>query len=178
MKFYTRLGLGLALAAATLGLASCEGAYAAATSRTSLDPVASNSYLEGWSIPDLGTPYSNSTTSYTDVGASVAVPDWATKFGDYSGSFIACYSVQASKATSTTGSVGVYINGALDTDTVRTGTFGQAEVLDGCFGVARGSSGAAQTIKLQAKSGDSAAFTITSASLIVWYVKSTPAVPS
>lgn len=103
--------------------------------------------------------YTNATTSYTDItGASVAIP--ATR-GDYSLQYIrVCYWADVTKATSTSGSIRVYANGAGITASVRTVTSAAGQTtLNLCYTVAR-SSAAAQTVKLQGVSGDTATFTI------------------
>lgn len=173
----TRL-TSLALAFGAIIALSSSAAYAVdanAQSRASSDPYTVNMYLEGAVQADLSTPYTNSTTSYTDItGASVSVPVWNGGISggtDQTQGFFACYTVDGSKATSTNGTVALYVNGAVDTDTVQTGTFAAGHAsLGGCWYVAN-TLATAQTIKLQAKSGDTAAFTVNQAALTVFRVR-------
>lgn len=109
---------------------------------------------------DATPAYSNATTSYTAIpGASVTIPvtnkAWAGK------QFIeACYWADATKATSTTGTIQVVANGAAIPASRRSiaSSAGQNNI-SLCYRVAR-ASGLAQTVSLQGVSGDTAAFTI------------------
>jgi hypothetical protein len=110
-------------------------------------------------VSDATAGYTNSTTTPSDItGATCAVPAYD---GDYSKQYIeVCFNADVTKATATTGAIGVFVNGALVTASKRysTSAAGQAD-LSGCYAVAR-SSGAAQTVKLQGVSGDTNLFTV------------------
>lgn len=102
----------------------------------------------------------NATTSYVDVpGVTFSVPATNKQYGYQ---FIrVCYWGDVTKATATTGTVGVFANGAVITASEMTvaSAAGAKAVISQCYTVAR-SSAAAQTVKLQYKSGDTNAFTI------------------
>ena len=111
--------------------------------------------------------YNNSTTGYTDVtGVSVALPATTAPFANQL--LRVCYSADVTKATSTTGTIAVYANGAVIAASARTVGVGQW-TMAACYIVAR-ADGAAQTIKLQAKSGDTAQFTVTNVQMEVWRI--------
>lgn len=167
--------------AASLAFAAIEtpaqATDANAFSRVTSDPFTVNMYLGGAVQADLSTPYTNSTTGYTDVtGATVAIKAWPGDIGGGASSYpqqlwFVCYAIDGSKATSTSGTVGIFVNGALDADTVQTGTFAAGHIsVGGCYSIPN-TLATAQTIKLQAKSGDTAAFTINQASLTVFRVR-------
>lgn len=130
-----------------------------------------NQYLVQARRADLGTNYSNATTTATIVASAsgttaVSVP--ATTF-DYTKQHIrVCYGVQATKATSTTGSVSVFVNGAVLASSTRTIGVVSAPI-SSCTTIVR-SSAAAQTVSLYGVSGDTAAFTISAAYIEVWII--------
>lgn len=116
---------------------------------------------------DATPAYSNATTTYTAIpGASIAVPatnkPWSGK------QFIeTCYWADATKATSTTGTIQVVANGAAIVASRRTIASAAGQNNIGlCYRVAR-SSGAAQTVSLQGVSGDTAAFTVANLQMTV-----------
>lgn len=114
--------------------------------------------------------YTNATTSYTDIaGTEVTVPATSR---DYALQFLkVCWWATATKATSTTGTVRVYANGAGIAASAKTVTFGAAnDSIGGCYFVAR-SSAAAQTVKLQGVSGDTEALTVANAQIAVSIVQ-------
>jgi hypothetical protein len=69
-------------------------------------------------IADATAGYTNATTSATDItGATCALPAYD---GDYSKQYIeVCFNADVTKATATTGAIGVYVNGALVTASKR-----------------------------------------------------------
>jgi hypothetical protein len=117
-------------------------------------------------VADATAGYTNATTSATDItGATCALPAYD---GDYSKQYIeVCFNADVTKATATTGAIGVYVNGALVTASKRftTSAAGQAD-LAGCYAAQR-ASGAAQTVKLQGVSGDTNTFTVSNAQMRV-----------
>lgn len=123
-----------------------------ALSRTDMTTIAS-------AIDDATAAYTNATTSYTDIaGVSFSVP---ATLKQYSKQYIrVCYFADATKATATTGIIGVYANGAIIAASERAiASSAGRSTMSSCYVVAR-SSAAAQTVKLQAKSGDTNIFTI------------------
>lgn len=158
--------LGWALAA--FALIAMPIAASAAVITAPLGRYAPGLVLIG--INSATAAYTNATTSYTDItGTSIEIP--ATR-GDYSLQFVrVCWAATATKATSTTGTVRVYANGAGIAASAKTVTFGAAnDSLGGCYTVAR-SSGAAQTVKLQGVSGDTAALTVANAQIEVYIIQ-------
>jgi hypothetical protein len=110
-------------------------------------------------VQSITAASANSTTSLADIpGVSFSVP---ITNKNYNNQFVeVCYYASATKATSTTGTIGVYANGAEITASERSITSAAGiSTMASCYVVAR-SSAAAQTVKLQFKSGDTAAFTI------------------
>lgn len=118
------------------------------------------------STVDATAGYTNSTTSYTDItGASVAVP--ATNKAWSGKQFIrVCYSADVIKATATIGTIGVYVNGAVVAASERSAPSTLRGNINACYVVARASA-AAQTVKLQGKSGDANQFTVTNLQMTV-----------
>lgn len=112
------------------------------------------------STVDATAGYTNATTSYTDIaGATVSVP--ATNKAWSGKQFIeACYWADATKATATTGTIQLYVNGAAVTGSRRTiaSSAGQNNI-SLCYRVARADANA-QTVKLQGVSGDTNTFTV------------------
>lgn len=108
----------------------------------------------------------NATTAYVDVtGAAVAVAaatEDPTQVASY-GMLRVNYSAILSKATATSATLGVFVNGAIvaDTETLVLQTQGATRV-SGSFLIAR-SSAAAQTVKLQVKSADTNIATVSKA---------------
>jgi hypothetical protein len=119
---------------------------------------------------DLTSAYTNATTSATDLtGTSIVVS--ATKKRYDLQYFQVCWTADATKSTSTTGSVGVYVNGALAAGSTRfIASAAGRGTIGGCYVVAR-SSAAAQTIALQGVSADTASFAVTTASIQVWVIQ-------
>lgn len=71
------------------------------------------------------------------------------------------------KATTTTGTCAIYVNGAIVAATARTiDVAAKQGVISGFYDVANSTTGD-QTVKLQCKSGDTAVFTVNQASLLV-----------
>lgn len=113
--------------------------------------------------------YTNATTGLTDIAeATVAVP---AASGDFSKRYLrVCFSASASKATSTTGTIRVYVNGAAVTASGATIDFAAlGGHLSSCYTVARADA-AAQTVKLQGVSGDTAVFTVSELQMEVWEI--------
>ncbi len=158
---------------ALLALASvalCGPAFAAATviSGPGLG-YAPNLYYYGSVVGDFSTPYTNSTTTPTTLTAmSVSVP--ATKRPFALQYICARWSVDATKATATTGSVTLVVNGAADANTTRyTASGAGRNTISGQYCVQR-SSAALQTVSLQGVSADTNALTVNAAYLEVWNV--------
>lgn len=123
------------------------------------------------------------TTSYEDVaGASVTYP---ASLSDpaYTGELIyACYWATGSKATTLSGTVALFVNGAIVADTAKVVTTASLNgSVSSCYAVApaadqTGNAGSndyleAQTVKLQAKSADTAVFTVSDATLAVFRIR-------
>lgn len=132
----------------------------------------------GRSSPDIrliGTDaatagYTNATTSYTAItGASVSVP---ATFGNYTNEYLrVCYWADVTKATSTTGTIQVNANGAAITASRRTVASAAGQTtLSNCYTVARASA-AAQTVTLEAVSGDTATFTVANLQMEVYLIR-------
>lgn len=160
MKF---LRYGLALAA----LASLPSMASAAQSPPT-DPYTPNLYFEG--VADATAAQTFNTTSYADVALATVTMPALTQ--DYSGDYAwVCYTADAIKATSTTGTIAVYANGAVVAKTAQTvDTAAKNTNLGGCWTIAV-ANGNANVVKLQAKSGDTAVFTINNAELTVWRLR-------
>ncbi len=111
--------------------------------------------------------YTNATTSATDISeATVTVPSRPNRTGatEY---YEACFYAQAIKATSTTGSIDLVVNGSAVTVARRTIDFGTINgVIVGCHTAAVPVK-TSFIVKLQGVSGDTAVFTVSDAHIIV-----------
>lgn len=132
-----------------------------------------NIFLYATREVDLGTAYTNATTTATIIASAsgttaVTVP---ATLRDYSKQYLrVCWRVVASKATSTTGTIYPFINGAAYTTASQAVTTAATNGnLSGCATVAR-SSAAAQTVSLYGVSGDTAVFTVSDAYIEVWNI--------
>lgn len=163
MNKLLRNSLGLAAA----GLIACMSMFGTAQATilfpNNIDYVP-NVRLDG--INALTSAYANATTTATDlVGTEVTLP--ATR-ADFTKQYIrVCWSADATKSTSTTGAVGVYVNGALQAASQRyIASAAGRGAIGGCFTVQR-SSAVSQVVKLQGVSGDTASFAVTTAQISV-----------
>lgn len=137
-------------------------------------PLPVNNYFHGYAEDATET---FATTSYADVvGATVSVPA-ATSSVAYAETnapgtptryvrLKITWAASGSKVTSTDGTCAVYVNGAVLATSARTVPFAAASTMAGVVLVAR-TSDAAQTVKLQCKSGDTAVFTVTNSAVLV-----------
>lgn len=153
----------IALAVLSLGLSAGHAA-----------PLPVNNYFHGFA-EDASETFA--TTSYADVtGATVSVPA-STASVAYAETnapgtptryvrLKITWAATGSKATSTDGTCAVYVNGAVLATTARVVPTAAASTMAGVVLVAR-TSDAAQTVKLQCKSGDTAVFTVTNSALLV-----------
>lgn len=108
--------------------------------------------------------YANSTTSATDIaGATVTVPRTLIP-GQF---YRVCYWADAGKATSTTGTIGLNVNGSAVTAAARqiASTAGRGTIAM-CYVAARPTN-SAFIVKLTGVSGDTAAFTVYNAQMSV-----------
>lgn len=129
-----------------------------------------------WAVNDATAAQTFATTSYADLAGSplttflpvrdpntVGAPGQPTIIDFIHVSF----SMDVSKATATTGTCGVFANGALVTKTARTVSVGAGQVsMNGDFYIPNTTTGV-QTIKLQCKSGDTNVFTVNNAHEII-----------
>lgn len=112
------------------------------------------------------------TTSYADLAAAtvsfVPVRDPTVPAGTAKDDLIKItWSADVIKATSTTGTCAVYVNGAVVAASARTiDVAAKQGVIGGTLMVVNSTVGT-QTVKLQCKSGDTAVFTVNNAHLIV-----------
>lgn len=113
----------------------------------------------------VSATYTNSTTTASDVtDLSVTVPASIIAPGYQ---FVeACYTVQASKATATTGSTSLLVNGVAQASAGRTIPVTTGATMAACHYVARPTA-AAFAVTVRGVSGDTNAFTITQGSLSV-----------
>lgn len=145
------------LMAGLLALGVASPAFATDVINTTADNYSPN--ISVLCVTNATAGYTNSTVTPSDItGASCAVPAFN---GDFAKGFIrTCFYADATKATATTGAIGVFVNGALVTASKRfiSSAAGQGD-LQGCYTVAR-ADGNAQTVKLQGVSGDTNLFTV------------------
>lgn len=139
-----------------------------------LPPGSSNPDVRLVAVDTATAGYTNATTSYTTVtGISFSVP--ATRYNYTTEYLRVCYWADVTKATSTTGTIQVNANGAAITASRRTVNFGAGQTaLSNCYTVARASA-AAQTVTLEAVSGDTATFTIANLQAELYIVRVLPA---
>lgn len=172
MKLSRSLG-SLALAVCVAGavsfalLAHPHHAIASATHTLPTDPASPNLYLEG--VVDATASSTFATTSYADLPAATVTMPAVTydNAGDYA---YVCYSADVIKATTTTGTLAIWINGAVVAKTARTiDVAAKQGTMGGCFTLAL-TAQTANIVKLQGKSGDTATFTVNNAELTVWRV--------
>lgn len=154
------IGAGLALSA---GLFAVNAA-----------PLPVNNYFHGYA-EDASETFA--TTSYADVtGATVSVPasTAAVAYAETNAPgtptryvrLKITWAATGSKATTLTGTCAVYVNGAVLATTARIIDVAAQGTMSGVVLVAR-TSDAAQTVKLQCKSADTAVFTVTNSALLV-----------
>lgn len=112
------------------------------------------------------TDYVNSTVTPSDIAeATVTVP--ASKMSGATEYVESCFYAQAIKATSTTGTITVFVNGVSQTLAARTiASSAGANSLGGCYVMARPVK-TSFVVKLQGVSGDTAAFTVNDVQLVV-----------
>lgn len=149
------------------------------------DPGIPNIYPECDADATTGQTYA--TTSYADVtlascafvphrndptGAALQAAILSTSTTGYADQIWVSYSVDATKATSTTGTCAVYANGAIVALTARTLGVGEDSI--NWEGFIPNTTVGSQTVKLQCKSGDTATLTVNFAHLIVWDVMRFP----
>lgn len=129
-----------------------------------------NQFLMAYRVVDLSTTYTNATTTPTIISSAsgttaVSIP---ATLGDYAKQYFRiCYSVDATKATGTTGSVLIFANAATIAASKRFLSSTLEGTISGCYTVAR-SSAAAQTISLYGVSADTSIFTVSAAYIEVW----------
>lgn len=157
----------LALAGCALAASPAFAAPTVITGPGLAYPV--NLHLVGTVTGDLATPYTNATTTPSIVtGMTVAVP--ATLRPYQLQTLCVRWSADATKATSTTGSIGIGLNAAVDATSYRyTASSAGRNALNGSYCVARPSA-AAITVSLYGVSADSGVFTVNNAFLEVWNV--------
>lgn len=156
----------LKIALAVVAMATPVMAQAAAViSMTRPGAVNETSYQ---SAQAAATDYTNATTGLTDISeATVTVPSRSAGFSGATEYYEACFYAQAIKATSTTGSIALLVNGSEVTIARRTIDFGTINgVVVGCHTAATPTK-ASFVVKLQGVSGDTATFTVSDAHLIV-----------
>lgn len=159
---------------AAIALCLTAGAFAVSTSPALAAPLPVNTYFHGYAED---ATESFATTSYADVvSATVSVPaaTGAVAYNETNAPgtptryvrLKITWTATGSKATATTGTCGVYVNGAVLATTERSVATAAASTMAGVTLVAR-TSNAAQTVKLQCKSGDTNVFTVTNTALLV-----------
>lgn len=128
-----------------------------------------------WAVKDATASQTFATTSYADLAAATTS---FTPFADPNaiyapGSFVptdwihVSFSMDVQKATATTGTCGIFVNGALLAKTARTVNSGAGQVaMNGDFYIPNTTTGT-QTVKLQCKSGDTNVFTVNNAHMVV-----------
>lgn len=128
-----------------------------------------------WAVMDATATQTFATTAFADLAnTSVAFTPAADPnrleapgtnlWPDY---IHVSFSMDVSKATATTGSCGVFVNGAELAKTTRTVSSAASQVsMNGDFYIPNSTTGV-QTVKLQCKSGDTNVFTVTNAHMIV-----------
>lgn len=115
------------------------------------------------------------TTSYADLPAATVtfnpMVDPTVRVypgGPYNTDYvIASFSADVSKATSTTGTCALYVNGAILAKTARTVTTGAGQSSISFAYTVPNTLATSQTVKVQCKSGDTAVFTVNNANLVV-----------
>lgn len=165
MKLSHRIAL---VAAALLGCLALAGP-ASATHTIPTDPYNVDFRLEG--VADATAASTFATTSLADLaGATVTMPSIGIR--DFAGDYAyVCYTADVIKATATTGSLEVWINGAVVAKTLRTvDTAAKNTTIGGCWLLAL-SAGTSNVVKLQGKSGDTNTFTVNQAELTVFRVR-------
>lgn len=131
----------------------------AAHSTTIVTTGANQHTVLSYGVEDVTTNYTNSTTTASDVtGLSITVP--ATNYAIGGQFYKACFDLDANKATATTGTVTLSVNGSDVTASARTiATAGGRGTLSSCFVGARPTA-SAFVVKLRGVSGDTNVFTI------------------
>lgn len=165
MRLFKHMIAGLALACSVLASTPLMAAAVVITAPGLA--FVPNTYWMGSVTGDFSTPYTNSTTTPSALtGMSVVIPATKRSFGlQY---VCARWSVDATKATSTTGSVTLAVNGAADANSTRyTASSAGRNTISGAYCVLR-TSAAAQTVALNGVSADTAALTVNAAYLEVW----------
>lgn len=110
------------------------------------------------------------TTSYADLaGTAITFVPTVNDPTQMASSYVmVSFELQGSKATATTGTCGVFINGAVSATTTATiNVAGVDESFGGVYLVPNTTVGS-QTVKVQCKSGDTNVFTVAKGQLVVW----------
>lgn len=162
-EFLSKNRYGLALIAICLG---ALGIVSAASAAPIVAVTRSQPANTSFAIAEATANYANSTVTASDItAATVTVPASKTKGAtEY---YRACFWADAGKATSTTGTISLVVNGS--TVTAASRVFNTAAVrgsVSNCFVGARPTT-ASFIVKLQGVSGDTAAFTVYNAQLLV-----------
>lgn len=153
MKLFNRIGAALALVAASLMVCAVP-----ASATTIITPTSAQETVVAAGTVDVTTNYTNSTTTASDVtGLSITVP--ATI---YSGNqfYRACYWLDAVKATATSGTVTLNVNGSDVTNSARqTQSPARRQTMNTCF-VGPRPTDASFIVKLRGVSEDTNTLTI------------------
>lgn len=151
MKFIPRLVLALA------ALIAIPSTAALATTVVSTKSAQETTLTQG--IVDVTSNYTNSTTTASDVtGLSVTVP--ASNYSLTGQFYRACFSLEAGKATATSGTLTVNVNGSDVTASARQiqSSAGRGSVVN-CYVAARPTA-SAFVVKVRGVSADTNVFTV------------------
>lgn len=157
--------------ATLVGLALAVGTMFAASHAA---PLPANTYFHGYAENASATFASTSYADVTGVTVSVPASTAAVAYGETNAPgtptryvrLKITWAATGSKATALTGTCAVYVNGAVLATTARVIDVAAQGTMAGVVLVAR-TSDAAQTVKLQCKSADTAVFTVTNSALLV-----------
>ena len=156
--FRNRFGAALALLAAALMPAS-------AMATTVITGQQSQTNTVFYDVEALTSAYSNSTTTASDVtGMTTTVP---ATIGTSAYQYVeVCWNAQVAKATATTGSISVVVNGVSQSTSTRTVQVTAGQPIAACYYMQRPTD-AAFVVKLQGVSGDTNAFSVSQAQMSV-----------